>query len=56
MEKEWRESLQKELQKEKDRNVELQHDSRKLKTLEEVCVYVSKTIILQDFFHLRTVT
>ena len=36
VEKEWRESTQGELQREKDRNVELQQDSRKLKALQSV--------------------
>lgn len=36
IEKEWRESTQGELQREKDRNVGLQQDSRKLKTVQNV--------------------
>ncbi len=36
IEKEWRESTQGEVQREKDRNVELQQDSRKLKALQSV--------------------
>ena len=41
IEKEWRESTRGELQREKDRNVELQQDSRKLKTMQSVSCSVT---------------